>query len=457
MSLPAALTWLQLLPSGTRFACAADAPAWFASVLRAHAPAGPATSAPRATVAWGKSWRDLAAAAAAGSSNQDDAVVAINSPQVTTSRLIAAGYAYARRFAVLPSLEDARWFVCLDTGKVAAASFSLYTPSRRSAHAKKAVARGLARLRVPGWYRDEVVIASRQPPPLETKLAELFPGRVIRLALSSGAPEPAINRKPSASVIGADGSVLAFVKIAASAVSRDIVEHEAETLAGLAALGRPGVAAPRLIYAGEVDGRYIAVQSPLGGSPAPAAFTGEHAAFLAALRSGARKPAAETNMVASLPQRLGALRPPRPELRDALDAVLPTLERTIVPSTIVHGDFAPWNLRTHAGKLSAFDWEYGEIDGLPLIDQVHFRLQLGLEMERWDLDAAVAFLRGMTDDALDAGQVRAIQVIYLLDNLARLYGEGYSPDHDMVALYQALLARLESTGPRAAEREAALV
>jgi hypothetical protein len=158
--------------------------------------------------------------------------------------------------------------------------------------------------------------------------------------------------------------------------------------------------------------------------------------------------AADTNMVADLPQRLAA----QPALRDVFDAILPTLEQTKVKSTIVHGDFAPWNLRTHNGKLSAFDWEYGDVDGLPLIDEIHFRLQLGLEMETWNLDAAVRFMHDMKHEAFDAEQIRAIQAVYLLDNLARLLGEGYSPEHEMVALYQALLARLNIL-----KREAALV
>src|SRR5688500_17091034 len=105
MSLPAALTWLQLLPSGTRFSCA-NAPEWFETMLREHAAATPGTSAPGAAVMWGKAWRDVATALPA-----HDALVAITCPHTTPARLIAAGYTYARRYAALPSLENARWFI----------------------------------------------------------------------------------------------------------------------------------------------------------------------------------------------------------------------------------------------------------------------------------------------------------------------------------------------------------
>ena len=56
--------------------------------------------------------------------------------------------------------------------------------------------------------------------------------------------------------------------------------------------------------------------------------------------------------------------------------------------TIVHGDFAPWNLRERDGAISAFDWEYGQPSGLPLLDELHYRLQVGFLLENWSPDQA---------------------------------------------------------------------
>ena len=448
MSLPPALTWLPLLPTGAHVYCAV-APEWFAALLRQRADGTP----PRHLAVWGRDWNAV---------NLElpnyDGVVAINCPHVTTARLEAAGYAYARRFAVLPSLEKARWFISLDSGRAAMASFSVYTPSRTSAKIKKTVAQVLARWRVPGWYRDEVIVASRQLPPIEQKLAELFPGQATRLALSSGAPEPAINRKPSAAVIDGRGNVLAFVKMAASRVSREIVEHEGETLVALADLQRVRANVPQLIFAGEVEGRFITVQSPLPGSPAPVAMTKAHEAFLISLRSQTIKPASETKMVATIGSRIDALQPGRADLREIFDAFLPTLALTNVPSTIVHGDFAPWNLRSRLGQIAAFDWEYGEIDGLPLVDQMHYTLQLGYLMEKWTPDQAAARLRELASQRpvkLSEEQVTAIQAIYLLDQLTRLLGEGYAADHEMVSWYGTLLRGLKTPVRAATEAAAA--
>src|SRR5205814_2134309 len=98
---------------------------------------------------------------------------------------------------------------------------------------------------------------------------------------------------------------------------------------------------------------------------------------------GPTKLAAETNMVASLPARIAALPTPPADIAATLERFLPTLDQMTVTSTIVHGDFAPWNLRLHRGRISAFDWEYGELDGPPLADEAHFTLQLGFQMQNW--------------------------------------------------------------------------
>lgn len=448
MNLPPALTWLNLFASNAACVCdtASPPPDWFAQMLFKFAGNGVA-GAPRMMVAQGKSFHDMV------DLPQFDGLVAINCPQVTTARLESAGFTYARKFAVMPSLSNARWFLPLDSGSIAAAGLSLYTPARRSAHLKKAALKAAARLHVPLWYRDSIVIASRQMPPLESKLALLFPGQQIRVALSSGAPEPAINRKASAVVLGAGGRVLAFVKISGSDISRRIVEHEATVLPALA--DRAGMAAsvPRLLFAGEIDGRYITVQSPLAGKAAVAKLTPAHKSFLASLRNGQVKPAAATQMVATMPARIAVLSPtPRAQLSAILHQLMPTLESMNVPSTVIHGDFAPWNLRTHDGKISAFDWEYGELDGLPLVDETHFLLQLGSQLYHWNVDQAHNCLREIAASkplGLSETQVRAIHSVYLLDSLVRLLNEGYDPDDEMLAWYRQLLHRLVPAGAEA--------
>jgi hypothetical protein len=160
-------------------------------------------------------------------------------------------------------------------------------------------------------------------------------------------------------------------------------------------------------------------------------------------------------MIRSLQARLSVLPNPGPRLLSLLDELRPTLQFLHVPSTIVHGDFAPWNLRQHENTIAAFDWEYAQLDGLPLIDETHFRLQVGYLLERWSDERAARELVTTTAAApigLSAQQVRALQTVYLLDMLARLLDEGYDPDDEMVAWYRRVLRRVA-----AGRKEAVLV
>ena len=131
---------------------------------------------------------------------------------------------------------------------------------------------------------------------------------------------------------------------------------------------------------------------------------------------------------------------------------MPTLQTMEVTSTIIHGDFAPWNLRIHEGRISAFDWEYGELDGLPLVDETHYLLQLGSQLHHWNIDQACECLSDIAAAkplGMSEAQVRAIHAVYLIDSLVRLLNEGYDPEDEMLAWYRELLNRLMTKVPEA--------
>ena len=421
MTYPQALTWLHLVPHHARCE-SAGGPDQFRAAL--HACGG---DGPRLLVAWGKTPGELQ------SLDGYAGVAAINCRGMNDERLKAAGFGHIRRFAVLPSLDHARWFVPLDSGAVSAAAFSLYTPARVSARLKRRLARAAAFARLPGWYRDHLCLALRTASPLEQAMARLFPSADVRLALSSGAPDGARNRKASAAAVDRGGNVLAFLKLARSELSRRRVRHEADALQRLAMLPNVTGITPRLLFDGEVDGTYVAAQSPLPGRTVPLRFGPMHQRFLEHLHGPATQPASDCEMVRDLRQRIRELPEPRPRLLAVFEDVMPQLERLGVPSTVVHGDFAPWNLRHHDGEITAFDWEYAHLDGLPGIDALHYLLQTGYLLGRWPVERALAEMRHAAP--------RPVQVIYLLDHLVRLLGEGYDDANDMIAWLSQLLAR----------------
>ena len=432
MTVPPALTWTCLFPADASYRCDA-APDWMLQMLRLFEEGGG-----RVQVGYGQCAR----------SDSKDLIgqIVINPCRGVERELRDGDFTYIRRFAVLPSLRNARWFIPLDSGPIAAGAFSLYTPARASARLKRFVARALAHTRLPLWYRDHLIIASRQMPPIESRIRDLFDGTDIRLAISAGAPEPARNRKPSLAVLNPSGQIIAVAKIGNSHLSRQITAHESSVLSALGSESDLGVRrVPQLLFSGDVDGRFLMVQSALAGNPPAAQLTSAHLRFLDALRRGPVKPALESAMIRSLEARLSVLPNPAPRLLGILDAFRPTLQSVHVPSTIVHGDFAPWNLRQHDSVIAAFDWEYAQLDGLPLIDETHFRLQVGYLLEQWTDERAARELQTANEGAplgLSAQQACALQTVYLLDMLARLLDEGYDPDDEMVAWYRRVLRRL---------------
>jgi hypothetical protein len=385
-------------------------------------------------VAWGKlpeNW------------NRGDGLVAFNCKSLTEQSLGAEGFTYARRFAVLPSLAAARWFVPLDNPSLSSAALSLYTPTRASARFKRFVARAAMHLRVPFWYRDSVWIASRRMPPLVQTLRNLFPESDVRLALSAGAPEPARNRKASVVVLGPDGEIKAFGKAAASGLSKQIAAHEAKALQGIAKLLGAKSHVPKVLFAGDVDGVYVTAQTPLSGRPTGPRLTPAIQTFLRSLQTEQIKPAARTNLVEQLAVRIDGLSSGKEKLLSALESLQPTLETLKVPVTVIHGDFAPWNLREDRGDIFAFDWEYAELDGIPLFDETHFRLQVGFQLHQWTPEQARAELSEWAATqpiGLKADEVKALQAVYLIDNITRLLAEGYPESDEMVDWYLRLLS-----------------
>ena len=378
-------------------------------------------------------------------------LVALNCRGLSHHRLREAGFPYVRRFAVLPGVNKPRWFIPLDTPALSAAAFCLCAPFKAAAQVRHHGARAVARLGIPLWYRDEICIAQREAPPLEQAIQSLFPGRPLRLGISSGTPPPAINRKVSLAVLAPSGQVLAFAKLPGPcAASAQNVRHEAEVLSQLAR--RPGTRAPRLLFAGNVGGTYLAVSTPLRGRHPCAEPADAHRRFLDGLRTGQLQPAADSAFARALWDRRRLLAG-RPALLEVLRALVALLGELRLPATTVHGDFVPWNLREHAGALGAFDWEYAQIDGLPLIDETHHLLAVGYLLKKWAPDYAHERLLAVASAAplgLPPRAARAMQLAYLLDYLLRLFGEGHGDDYPRVAWCRDIVARLAPSAVKGA-------
>jgi hypothetical protein len=229
-----------------------------------------------------------------------------------------------------------------------------------------------------------------------------------------------------------------------------LVKREAEVLAAIASRPLAGRSVPRVIHAGPCDAGFLLIQSTLPGTPVSGRLTTAHLRFLESLESAELKPLAGIGQVQSLIDRLNALSGVQ-DLLAAMKQCLAVMGATPIPSTIIHGDFAPWNLRRHHDDITAFDWEYGLVDGLPLLDEIHHVVQVGYLLKKWSVARAEEeLLRHAHGHRRYAPKhARSLQIIYLIDILARLLEEQYSEQDPMVEWQRLLLGRLATVNAKA--------
>ena len=90
-------------------------------------------------------------------------------------------------------------------------------------------------------------------------------------------------------------------------------------------------------------------------------------------------------------------------LRSDFDSWVSELSDRRWPVAIHHGDFAPWNLREVGGKLKAFDWEYGNMQGFPYLDLAFFSLQTDVKMYHSEPPAAFRRAEALLKEIPDVG------------------------------------------------------
>jgi hypothetical protein len=438
---PPNFVWMHLFPADVSYTC--QGPVWLQDALRPHGhdasrtvlvtSGGSATSLP-----------DL---------ERHEGIAAINCRGLSAERLRLAGFQYVRRFAILPDAGDVRWLIPLDSPAVSVASFHLFAAVRLASRIKHFLARAAAGAGIPLWYRDEICVAQRNVPPLAAALESVFRGRTIALALSSGAPGPLERRKPTMAVVDASGHILAFAKLAVSPISNGLVRHETSVLEGLP-LAAPGTGAPRVIFAGEVDGKFALVQTPISGSPPGPRLTQAHHEFLATLRRSERKPLSGTSWGKALKRRIMAPTASDRDLVRVYQTSMEVLNGKLLPVAVVHGDFVPWNLRQRHGALAACDWENGSLEGVALVDEIHHRLVVGHLVGKWSVErarqemAALALTRPV---GMAPGDVTAIAITCAVEFMLRLIDHGHTESHPMVAWYRQLASCIHGDLPLQAD------
>ena len=424
-------TWSYLLPADVDFVHAGESRFIDRDSLQG------AMGGRKVLVAWEKSIRDLP-----GPGNFF-ALILVNCRGVTTRLLSEMGFASVSHFAILPGVEDARWFLPLGAGNFSAEAFRwLYRPYRPGARLKHGAVRAAARAGLPFWYRDHVYVAQRTASPLETTLEGVLESSGVRLGLFAGAPGL---QKPTFVVLDSAGKALAFAKLATEQSARTHLEREKRTLLRLAGMPDQHSLAPRLLFEGVVDERYVTVQTPLEGRSGPARLLDAHERFLDCLRGRQKRSAGSTEFIRSLAEGIESLESAQERgfLAGILARLRPALDSLLIPTTIVHGDFAPWNLRYLHDRISAFDWERSSVEGIPLVDALQHQLQVGFLLRNWSVTRALEHLMWIGSTyplGLERSDVGTLATAGMLNYLLRQIEDGKA--HGTLARnYRELIGR----------------
>lgn len=81
-----------------------------------------------------------------------------------------------------------------------------------------------------------------------------------------------------------------------------------------------------------------------------------------------------------------------------VQSALERLSKLKIRKAVVHGDFAPWNLRAGQEGLVSIDWEWAEADGIAGLDLCYGLLQEALLVKKLPPRQALHYVRCAADD-----------------------------------------------------------
>lgn len=350
-----------------------------------------------------------------------------NMPWTLMGQEVAAGNA-GKRFLALPSRHRPRWLLPENGAHFVSRGLDLYAPATLGGQAYKLGLLALAASGVGALFKSRVIIVNERA---DSVLAEvrkrLADGATCSCAISCGTPGP--DEKLTVQLMSRAGDVVAFAKIGETGRARALLMQEARMLEFLAGTS---IAAqvPQLIAQFEHEGCFVLMLTAVTGVTADNRFTGKHWRFLSRLVLD--QPINICTYlfdVKRLPQRLTVL---HGGIVDTLSRAVTWLEAAracICRAAVVHGDFAPWNIRVDRAsvppEIFVFDWELGYEVGLPGWDVFHFIVQTDVLVRRRSAAAILRHLETLfgNQDARDyllsagltSGDVKALLMAYLTD------------------------------------------
>ena len=359
-------------------------------------------------------------------------VLILDPPKNVEFDLAGQGYTHTHYFVILPSRNSPRWLLPLYDPCWSLMGAQIYTPYGPTARVVKGLLMWIIRAGWTRWARHRVLVASREPLPIEVLVSEVTGERHPIFALSLG-NQPAV-RKLTVQVMSPDGDILGYMKLPLTDRAIERVRNEAtvlEQLWNFPAL-RPRV--PRLLYAGNWNESYVLFQSSLEGEAGPVSFDGMHEQFLRTLWNVHRVEKPGQRLISEVAVKWEKAAPllggKWSELgQETLRCSSRNLNEKELQFGVMHGDFAPWNTRVQQRELLSFDWESADWEAPTSWDMFHFHVQtassFGKDNRHW-----------LTFDAQSSNE--ASFMLYLLSSVCQLLEEG---NHEAISYRQKLLIR----------------
>ena len=249
---------------------------------------------------------------------------------------------------------------------------------------------------------------------------------VASVSVRPGWPGP--EQKITVQLCSADGDILGYLKYAELTPARIRLQREHEMLGRL-----PDHLGPRVLKYDEwLDGEALVV-SPVEGAPLPTSLPPPDglAHFVRRLVNADYYEIDEHPWIR---QR---------EFPAGLLPALNTLRSRAWPVAIQHGDLTPWNMRRDSrGRLHAFDWEHGSIEGFPYLDLAHYILQIADLVKGWPpartAAFATSFLVQQRELALSSDEAATLVRLAAFD----AYRIGLEDGHDATEDFQAVRATI---------------
>lgn len=348
------------------------------------------------------------------------------------------GWQNVERYRLAPDARRARFILPATSRRAAAGSIRSYNQLRlpRTRWARSAlgaiVAAGGA-----GLLRDRVdVIVDPEVPTRE--LADHVLTRFVATVLGGGAVEFGVgvhdqtpNSKPTLQAFSSDGSPRGFAKVGWNSVTQRQVSTEASALRLLTG-SQPGVDTPTLLHAGAWRGRELLITAPMPSTVRRwvDVATAPDAAVVDKLAQSGRTAESTVRDSARINQLRQLARSPQwdPEVARAATALLDRITTRYGAAMLRfgawHGDWVPWNLARHRGRLMVWDWEQFRDSGIAVgLDTIHWHFQVSFVLQREPLATALrkAYRRAATDlERLQgAGSAAVCHALYALELTTR--------------------------------------